>query len=149
MIGLGVGVWHNSRGGMSAPPAVVAAQTLSFGALTPAGAGGAELRAVDGSRVAVTGVASVVSGDGAGWTAQAGRLVRTTATPASSNGAVLSVTHAGGAANVTLSVDPWTYDITDTPEFMAAQEDMKARKTDTGATTAAWVMRLRDGVELV
>lgn len=148
--GLGLidlGVLPGTGGGASVT--TIAPQTLRFGALTPANTGGAQLRDDTGALIPVTGVVSTVSGDGSGWTAAGGRLVRTTATPASSNGAVLRCTHAGGAVDVTIATDAWTYDIVETADLAVAEADMRSRKLEPGATTAAWVMRLRDGVELV
>lgn len=88
---------RNERNAIS----TIADQTVEFGALTPANYGGAKLLDNHGNEVDVTGV-SGVSGTTSGWTHSGGRLIRSTATPALSDGAVLACTTALGTVNVTI-----------------------------------------------
>lgn len=78
----------------------IADQVIEFGALTAANTGGARLVDGNGNRVDVTGV-SLVSGQ-SGWTHSGGRLIRSTGTPATSDGTILACTTALGTVNVTI-----------------------------------------------
>jgi hypothetical protein len=85
------------RGGFS-----VSNQTIQFGALTLANAGGAKAIASNGSEVDFVSVDSVVSGTGTGWTVSSGRLIKNTGTPGTSSLPVLRCTTSLGVIDVTI-----------------------------------------------
>lgn len=87
----------------TAPLPAISNQTIAFGAATLASAGGAKARDDYGNERDFVSVDSVVSGTGTGWTVSSGRLIRTTGTPAASDGAVLRCTTSLGQVDVTIS----------------------------------------------
>lgn len=118
-------------------PPSVPNQTLNFGALTLANAGGAKALDSNGSEVSFVSVDSVTSGDGSGWAVSNGRLIRTTATPASSNGAVLACTTDLGATSITIDAIPNEYSVLTRAEQLAV-------KVLGAATYSGKTMRLRN-----
>lgn len=91
-------------------------QTIVFGALTPALAGGAQAKASDGSYVNFDSIVSGVSGDSQNWTISGGRLVSTVAL-AGRSGAVLRCIAAGFTLDVTIAIDPGAADMATAQEF--------------------------------
>ena len=91
-------------------------QTIVFGALTPALAGGAQAKASDGSYLNFDSIVSGVSGDSQNWTISGGRLVSTVAL-AGRSGAVLRCIAAGSTLDVTIAIDPGAADIATAQEF--------------------------------
>lgn len=90
-----------NRWASSGATSTIADQTIQFGALTLASAGGAKPLDSNGAEVDVSSVTGV-SGTTSGWTASGGRIIRTTGTPAASDGAVLSCVTSLGTINVTI-----------------------------------------------
>jgi hypothetical protein len=105
-IGVGLSLWRAALGGGVS----VSNQTIEFGALTLANAGGAKAIASNGSEVDFVSVDSVVSGTGTGWSVSSGRLIRSS-TPATSNGAVLRCTTSLGQIDVTINATANTYSV--------------------------------------
>lgn len=85
------------------PGETISNQSIAFGGLTLANAGGAKAISSLGAEIEFVSVDSVVSGDGANWAVSNGRLIRNSGTPASSHGAVLRCTTALGQIDVTIA----------------------------------------------
>lgn len=110
-------------------------QTIYFGAETFASAGGAKAIASDGSEVNITAV-TPVSGVTSGWTHSSGRLIRTTGTPAASNGAVLSCATSLGTINVTISTIADAYSVASIAEIQTVI-NLARDATNPGSYTTA------------
>lgn len=116
---LGLGLTHTPSQGVGGAAPTIASQTVSFGALTLANAGGAKAVNLTGAEVDFVSVDSVISGDGANWTVSSGRLVRSSGTPASSDGAVLRCTTSVGVIDVTISTIALAYSFTTKAELVS------------------------------
>jgi len=115
----------------------VGSQTIAFGALTLASAGGAKAVTAAGTEVDFVSVDS--QGAGSGWTVSSGRLIRSTGTPASQDGVVLTCTVTGGySISVTISATADTYSAKDNTEVSS----ILAVAT---ATVAGKTIKLRPG----
>lgn len=133
--GFGFGAGAGTGGGVPPVPATVPDQTLTFGALTLAGAGGA--KPVDGSdtEVALTSYDSLVSGSLGSHTAVVsnGRLSFTGGQGAPA-GAVLRCSYAGGSVDLTIAEESSVYSVLpNQAEISAAEADHRANAT--GAQT--------------
>lgn len=115
----------------------IANQTIEFGALTLASAGGAKALDTNGDEVNFVSVDSVVSGTGTGWSVSGGRLIRSS-TPATSDGAVLRCTTSLGVIDVTISATANTYSVATDAQLV----DVFAIAT---ATVAGKTIKLRPG----
>lgn len=93
-------------------------QTIIFGSLTPAGAGGAKAQASDGSYADFDAVIGGVSGDTNNWTISGGRLVSTVAL-AGRSAAVLRCAAQNSEFNVTIQIDAGAADVASPQEFLA------------------------------
>jgi hypothetical protein len=98
------------------PEITVQNQTVTFGSLTPALAGGAQAKVSDGTYVNFESIVGKISGDTNNWTISGGRLVSTVAL-AGRSGAVLRCVAAGSTLDVTIAIDPGAADIATAQEF--------------------------------
>ncbi len=101
------------------PEITVQNQTVTFGSLTPALAGGAQAQASDGTYVNFVSIVGKISGDTNNWTISGGRLVSTVAL-AGRSGAVLRCVAAGSTCDVTIAIDPGADDVATALEFQTA-----------------------------
>lgn len=101
--------------------ASIANQTINFGALTLSSAGGAKAISTLGSEVDFVSVDSVVSGTGTGWGVSGGRLIRSSDTPATSDGAVLACTTALGQVEITIEAVANEYSVASRAELLAVK----------------------------
>lgn len=109
---------HTPGQGVGGAAPTVANQTIAFGALTLASAGGAKALNSLGAEVDFVSVDSVVSGTGTGWSVSSGRLIRSS-TPATSDGAVLRCTTSLGVVDITISTIANAYSILTKAEMVA------------------------------
>lgn len=126
--GYEITIWLKLKG--RSLPLPIEDQVIEFGALTLSSAGGAKAIASDGSEVDITSVTGV-SGVTSGWTHSGGRLIRTTGTPAASNGAVLSCGTSLGTINVTISTIANGWSVASDAELKAAAEHASLAYGDT------------------